>query len=78
MEEITKGSAVLHLLLTNSDELVNELETVRTLAGSDDTLLGFVMRKKKKKAEESVTSTVDFREAAFKKFKKMPGHISHG
>ena len=44
VEEATRGSAILDLILTNRDNLVNEVEVVGSLGGSDHTLLEFFIQ----------------------------------
>ena len=44
--EATRGSAILDLVLTNSDDLVSGVEVAGSLGGSDHALLEFIIQQK--------------------------------
>ena len=74
VEEGTRGSAILDLILTNRDELVDKVAVSGTLGESDHVILEFLILTEAK-AECSQTRTLDFRKANFNKLRTMISKI---
>ena len=64
VEEGTRGSAILNLILTNRDDLIDKVTIRETLGESDHVILEFLILRESK-ADCSHTCTVDFSKADF-------------
>lgn len=69
-KQANKGSAILDLVLTNSDELVDEVETLGTLGGTHCAFFTFIILRKGE-AEKSITCTLDLEKLVLVNSKKL-------
>ncbi|CAM4569974.1 unnamed protein product [Lepidochelys olivacea] len=74
LEEPTRGRALLHLLLTNREELVGEAKVDGNLGGSDHEMVEFKILTQGRK-ESSRIRTLDFRKADFDSLRELMGKI---
>ncbi|XP_060136500.1 uncharacterized protein LOC132592834 [Zootoca vivipara] len=72
--EATRGSAILDLVLTNSDDLVSGVEVAGSLGGSDHALLEFIIQRKGA-AKHTKTQILDFKKADFRKLRETLDEI---
>lgn len=71
MEEVTKGSIILHLVFTKREELIKDIQTLGSLAKKNYSLM-FAMRRKGN-AEGRMMCILDFKKADFNKPKEILG-----
>ena len=74
VKEGTRGVAILDLILTNRDDLVEGVAVRGTLRGSDRVLLQFWISEETK-AECTHTYTLHFRKPNFKKLRTLLGKV---
>ncbi|XP_060139070.1 uncharacterized protein LOC132593239 [Zootoca vivipara] len=72
--EATRGSAILDLVLTNSDDLVSGVDVAGSLGGSDHALLEFIVQRKGA-TKHTKTQILDFKKADFRKLRETLGEI---
>uniref|UniRef100_A0A803T8Q3 Reverse transcriptase domain-containing protein n=1 Tax=Anolis carolinensis TaxID=28377 RepID=A0A803T8Q3_ANOCA len=70
VEEATRGSATLDLILTNVEDLINTVEVVGSLGASDHVLLQFAIQRNAE-TKTSQTRILDFKRADFQKMKEL-------
>ncbi|XP_058028993.1 uncharacterized protein LOC131193128 [Ahaetulla prasina] len=69
IEKATRGSAILDLILTNRDEMIEGVEATGTLGASDHAILEFDI-KQIQVVEQSQTRVLDFKRANFNKLRE--------
>uniref|UniRef100_K7EXP3 Endonuclease/exonuclease/phosphatase domain-containing protein n=1 Tax=Pelodiscus sinensis TaxID=13735 RepID=K7EXP3_PELSI len=74
VEKATRRKAVLDLILTNREELVENLKVEGSLGESDHEIIEFTILKKDRR-ENSKIETMDFRKADFGKLRKLIGKV---
>ena len=70
VEEATRGSAILDLILTNKEDLVNGMRVVGSLGQSDHVLLEFEILRKGE-IKYSQTHILDFTRADFSRLREI-------
>ncbi|XP_065440587.1 mitoferrin-1 isoform X1 [Chrysemys picta bellii] len=74
VEKATRGEAVLDLILTNREELVENLKVEGSLGESDHEIIEFAILRKGRR-ENSKIETMDFRKADFGKLRELIGKV---
>lgn len=74
VEKKTRGSAILDLILTNKEEMVEEVRVAGTLGCSDHAIIEFYITKGGR-PEKTQTSRLDFRRADFDGLRRRVGSI---
>ncbi|XP_065438446.1 uncharacterized protein LOC135981058 [Chrysemys picta bellii] len=74
VEKATRGEAVLDLILTNREELVENVKVEGSLGESDHEIIEFAILTKGRR-ENSKIETMDFRKADFGKLRELIGKV---
>uniref|UniRef100_K7EZ11 Endonuclease/exonuclease/phosphatase domain-containing protein n=1 Tax=Pelodiscus sinensis TaxID=13735 RepID=K7EZ11_PELSI len=74
VEKATRGEAVLDLVLTNREELVENLKVEDSIGDSDHEIIEFMILRKGRR-ETSTIEVMDFRKADFDKLRELVGKV---